>query len=208
MDMGKPLSKAWEGGYFDILGEREDVAKSDVQRVCFWKARAYRYKGSPPSLSDRLTHVRFREFFYIIEVNLQLSVNPISSLFPLKIPIPREIIDVFSFFFVPTGRHATFQEVIHASIHGLNGYPFLALGINVFRIKVDSAVPLNSIECNADTLEVVQVLNPAEHAETKEWLHVENTLLSVFKNKGKGVVITGIHFFYRWIHNRPPHWRG
>ena len=31
--MGNPLSKASEGGYFDILGEREDVTKSDVQHM-------------------------------------------------------------------------------------------------------------------------------------------------------------------------------
>jgi hypothetical protein len=30
--MGKPLSKASEGGDFDILGEWKDVAKSEVQR--------------------------------------------------------------------------------------------------------------------------------------------------------------------------------
>jgi len=30
--MGKPLSKALEGGDFDILGEREEVTKSEVQR--------------------------------------------------------------------------------------------------------------------------------------------------------------------------------
>ena len=31
--MGKPLFKASEGGDFDILGEREDVTKSEVQPV-------------------------------------------------------------------------------------------------------------------------------------------------------------------------------
>jgi hypothetical protein len=28
--MGKPLSKAWEGGDFDVLGEREEVTKSQL----------------------------------------------------------------------------------------------------------------------------------------------------------------------------------
>ena len=31
--MSKPLSKAWEGGDLDVLGEREEVTKSDVQHV-------------------------------------------------------------------------------------------------------------------------------------------------------------------------------
>ena len=31
--MGQPLSKASEGGDFDVLGEREDVTKSEVQPV-------------------------------------------------------------------------------------------------------------------------------------------------------------------------------
>jgi hypothetical protein len=31
--MGKPLSNAWEGGDFDVLGEREEVTKSEVQHV-------------------------------------------------------------------------------------------------------------------------------------------------------------------------------
>ena len=31
--MDNPLSKASEGGYFDILGEREDVTKIGVQHV-------------------------------------------------------------------------------------------------------------------------------------------------------------------------------
>jgi len=31
--MGKPLSKASEGGDFDVLWEREDVAQSEVQPV-------------------------------------------------------------------------------------------------------------------------------------------------------------------------------
>ena len=31
--MSKPLSKAWEGGDFDVLGEREEVTKSDVRHV-------------------------------------------------------------------------------------------------------------------------------------------------------------------------------
>jgi len=31
--MGKPLSKAWEGGDCDVLGVREEVTKSDVQHV-------------------------------------------------------------------------------------------------------------------------------------------------------------------------------
>jgi hypothetical protein len=32
-DMGKPLSNAWEGGDFDVLEEREEITKSEVQHV-------------------------------------------------------------------------------------------------------------------------------------------------------------------------------
>jgi hypothetical protein len=31
--MSKPLSKAWEGGVCGVLGEREEVTKSEVQHV-------------------------------------------------------------------------------------------------------------------------------------------------------------------------------
>ena len=59
--MGKPLSKASEGGDFDILGEWEEVTKSDVQHGS-GKACAHLSEGSPRSLSDRLTHVRLSGF--------------------------------------------------------------------------------------------------------------------------------------------------
>jgi hypothetical protein len=65
--MGKPLSKVWEGGEFDVLGKREEVVKSEVQHVS--GKPVYPYEGSPPSLSDRLTHVCSVSFFASLEVN-------------------------------------------------------------------------------------------------------------------------------------------
>ncbi len=66
--MGKPFSKAWEDGDFDVLGEREEVTKSDVQHVS-GKHVLIGIKVRPclrqagPNLSDRLTYVRSVSFF-------------------------------------------------------------------------------------------------------------------------------------------------
>jgi len=53
--MGKPPSKASEGGDFDILEEWKDVTKSEV-RPGVGKACAHGVRGTPRSLSDPLTH--------------------------------------------------------------------------------------------------------------------------------------------------------
>jgi hypothetical protein len=66
--MGKPLSKASEGGDSEIIGVTEDFTQRDVQHVSekhvliSSKVRpCLRQAGR--TLSDRLTHVRLSVFF-------------------------------------------------------------------------------------------------------------------------------------------------
>ena len=82
----------------------------------------------------------------------------------------------------------------------LGGGSFLTFGVNILRIEINPAVPLNRIEGDADPLEPVQIFDSLEDAEIKEWLHVKDTLLAVFKDQKEGVVIPGNHFFNGKVH--------
>jgi hypothetical protein len=78
--MGKPLSKASEGGDSEILGVTEDSTQSDVQYVsekhlltCSKVRPCLRQAGR--SLSDRLTHVRSSVFSATLRLTLYLPID-------------------------------------------------------------------------------------------------------------------------------------
>jgi hypothetical protein len=84
--------------------------------------------------------------------------------------------------------------------HRLARYLIPALGINVLRVKVNAAGPLNGIKGNTDALKIIYVLNPVEYAEIQHWLNVKDGLFAVIKDKGQGVIVARTNFFYGRIH--------
>jgi hypothetical protein len=77
---------------------------------------------------------------------------------------------------------------------------FLTFGVNILRIEINPAVPLNRIEGDMDPLEPVQILDALEYAEIKERLHVKDAILAVFEDQKEGVVVPGNHFFNSQVH--------
>jgi hypothetical protein len=82
--MGKPLSKVWKRGHFDVLGEREEVTKSEVQHVS-GKHVLMGIKVRPQAFPTGLPMSPFSEVFCIIEDNYIQS--PSNHLSPVHYPV-------------------------------------------------------------------------------------------------------------------------